>query len=317
MVRILLAIALIAAATSAAPAKPYHVVHGWPVLSLTQVPDEVSAVAVDSHDHVFVLTRGGRQWPATGPADTTAIAGTTVSVFDGPSGRLLATWPGSLFALPHSITVDSRDNVWITDVAWHQVFEFSSAGRLLLTLGQRGVPGEDTAHFNQPSDVAVAADGSIYVSDGYGNNRVAQFDQHGRFQRQWGKKGTGAAEFDLPHALALDGSGRVYVLDRNNRRIQVFDSAGNLLTQWSSGLCAPQDVKVSSNGLVFVANAGRPGVDSTGVVIFDLQGRFRARVGRFGNYDGQFWDLHWLALSKSGDLYTADFAGRRVQKFVR
>jgi len=317
MVRILPAIALIGAAASAAPDKPYHVVHGWPVLPATQAPDEVSAVAVDSHDHVFVLTRAGRKWPDTGPIDTTAIAGTTVSVYDGPSGRLLTKWPGSLFALPHGITVDSHDNVWITDVAWHQVFEFNSAGRPLLTLGQRGVPGEDTAHFNQPSDVAVAADGSIYVSDGYGNNRVAKFDQRGRFLKQWGKKGSGAAEFDLPHALALDARGRVYVVDRSNARIQVFDSAGNRLTQWSAGLSSPQDVKVSSNGLVFVANAGRPGVDSTGVVIFDSLGRFRARVGRFGNYDGQFWDLHWLALSKSGDLYTADFAGRRVQKFVR
>lgn len=318
MIRVALAIGLIAAATSAAPIGLYRVVHGWPVLATNQVLDEVSAVAVDSHDRVFVLTRGGRQWPVNGPVDTTAIAGPTVYVYDGRSGRLLSTWPSSMFALPHSITVDARDDVWVTDVAWHQVFKFNSEGKPLLTLGERGVPGEDAAHFNQPSDVAVATGGAVYVSDGYGNNRVVKFDGAGRFLTAWGKKGAGQAEFNLPHALALDTRGDVYVVDRENSRIQVFDSAGNYLTQWSAGFASPQDIKVSGNGQVFVASAGHPGpLDSTGVVIFDAQRRVREKVGRVGHYDGQFWDLHWLALSKSGDLYTADFSGRRIQKFAR
>ena len=297
----------------------YRVVHGWPMLPTNELLDEVSAVAADSHEHVFVLTRGGRLWPDSGPPDSSAIDAPTVTMIDGPSGRILATWPNGLFALPHSITVDDHDNVWVTDVAWHQVFKFSHDGKLLLTLGERGVPGKDAKHFNEPSDVAVAPDGSVFVSDGYGNNRVAEFSPQGKFLREWGKRGSGAGELDLPHAIALDAARRVYVVDRNNNRIEIFDSAGGFVAHWPEGtFSSAQDVKVGRDGRVFIASAGRSGpIDSTGVVVLDSTGHFLQKVGGFGNYDGQFIDLHWVAVSRSGALYTADFEGRRVQKFVQ
>jgi peptidylamidoglycolate lyase len=279
----------------------------------------VSAVAVDSHDHVFVLTRGGRKWPDKDPLDTTAIDKSTVLVFDGKSGRLMSQWPNRVLAMPHSITVDDRDNVWVTDVAWHQVLKFSHDGKLLETLGQRGAAGEDAKHFNMPSDVAVARDGAVYVSDGYGNNRIVKFRADGAFMKAWGTKGAAAGQLDLPHGLAVSTDGKVYVVDRSNGRIQVFDSEGAHLALWrDSTLKSAQAVRVAPDGRVYVACAGEPGPnDRTGVVIFETTGKVVERVGRFGNYDGQFYDLHWVALSSSGALYTADFEGRRVMKFLR
>ena len=144
----------------------YHVVHGWPVLPENMILDEVSAVGVDLYDNVFVLTRGGRKWPDSDVLDTTPIAVPTVFLFAGRNGRLLARWGENLFALPHSITVDRKDNVWVADVALHQVYKLSHDGRLLLTLGERGIPGDDSLHFNRPTDVAVEPNGSVYVSDG-------------------------------------------------------------------------------------------------------------------------------------------------------
>src|ERR1051326_3194724 len=134
----------------------YEVVHGWPVLPENTILDEVSAVAVDSHDDVLVLQRGGRKWPDSGPLDESPIPNPTVFVFDGRTGRLLKKWGETVLALAHSITVYSKDNVWIADVALHQVFKFSQEGELLLQLGERAVAGDDIAHFNRPSDGAVS-----------------------------------------------------------------------------------------------------------------------------------------------------------------
>jgi peptidylamidoglycolate lyase len=302
-----------------ATSPPYQVVHGWPVLPDNGMLEECSAVAVDSHDHVFVLTRGGRKWPDTDVLDTTAIPAPTVLVLDGPSGRPHATWPAGLFALPHSITIDRDDRVWITDVAWHQVFEFTHDGKLLLALGERGVPGADGTHFNRPTDVAVARDGSFYVSDGYGNDRILHFGRDGKLLRQWGTKGSARGELDLPHALALDAFGNVFVVDRANARIAVFTAAGAYSRELrDASFAGIQDVKIGRDDHMYVASAGTEGlIDHTGVMILNANGQLIEKVGRFGNYDGQFVDLHWVAVAPSGALYAADFAGRRVQKFVR
>jgi peptidylamidoglycolate lyase len=297
----------------------YHLVHGWPVLPDNTILDEVSAVGVDSQDNVLVLQRGGRKWPDSDVLDQGPIAVPTVFLFDGRTGRLLAKWGEKLFALPHGLTVDRQDNVWVTDVAWHQVFKFSHDGRLLLTLGERGKPGDDRSHFNRPTDVAVARDGSFYVSDGYGNSRVLKFAADGEFLFQWGTKGKEPGQFDLPHGIALDAAGRVFVVDRQNARVQVFASNGRYLTQWKgSHFVSPQDIKISSDGTAFVAEGGNDKPpDRTGVLVMHPDGSLVERIGRYGNYDGQFQDPHWLAVGKRGQIYVADFTGRRVQKFVR
>jgi len=313
------AVAVVMLATIAPAQRTYRVVHGWPDLPEGMDLQEISSVGVDSHDHVFVLTRHGRQWPDNDVLDQTPIAGATVVVLDGRTGKLVSTWGGKTFALPHHVTIDSRDHVWITDVAWHQVFEFSHDGTLLRTWGERGVSGADAMHFNRPTTVAVGADGSFYVADGYLNSRVVQFGADGRFIRQWGSKGTAAGQFDVPHGIAIDHEGRVLVVDRANKRVQVFDAIGTYLAEWKGPPFAnPQAIAAGSDGTVYVAEAGRKELpDPAGIVILDRAGTVRGRVGRFGYYDGQFVVMHGIAVGKNGDVYTADFSGKRVQKFVR
>ncbi|HEY6243359.1 MAG TPA: peptidyl-alpha-hydroxyglycine alpha-amidating lyase family protein [Pyrinomonadaceae bacterium] len=296
----------------------YHVVHGWPVLPENSVLDEVSAVAVNSSGNVLVLQRGGRKWPESDVLDQTPIGVPTVFVFDGSTGRLLRKWGANLFALPHSVTVDRQDNVWITDVALNQVFKFSHDGRLVLTVGERGIAGQDHSHFNRPTDVAVASDGSFYVSDGYGNSRVIKFDSGGKFLNEWGKKGREAGQFDLPHGIALDRSGRVFVVDRGNARIQVFDGKGNYLAQWNGPFVSPQDIAIANDGTTFVVDIGDDKLpDRSGLLLMRQDGSLAARFGRYGNYDGQFLVAHGVAVGQTGEVYVADFSGRRVQKFAR
>ncbi|MEK6410511.1 MAG: peptidyl-alpha-hydroxyglycine alpha-amidating lyase family protein [Acidobacteriota bacterium] len=269
------------------------------------------------------MQRGGRRWPDSGVLDQTPIPVPTIFVFDGRTGRLLAKWGEKLFALPHSLTVDRKDNVWVTDVALHQVYKFSPDGKLLLTLGGRGIAGNDSSHFNRPTDVAVAPDGSFYVSDGYGNSRVLKFAADGKFLFQWGTKGNGPGQFDLPHGIALDAAGRVFVVDRQNARVQVFDSGGKYLTLWKGPhFVNPQDIAIRSDGIAFVVDIGDnigndKFPDRSGMLVIRPDGSLVARFGRFGNYDGQFVIAHGVAVGKGGEVYVADFAGRRVQRFVR
>ena len=237
--------ALFAAASASpdmrAPASPratqtysYHVVHGWPILPEGETLGAVAGVAVDSHQRVFVFHRSGRTWPDSDELDPTPIPRPTITVFDGRSGAVLARWGSGLFAMPHGLTIDEHDNVWLTDAALQQIYKFSNDGHLLLARGERGVAGSDPDHFDRPTAVAVAHDGSFYVSDGYRNTRVMKFSSTGDFLFQWGTKGTGPAQFDLPHWVALDGAGNVYVADRENARVQIFNSSGAYLTQWKS-----------------------------------------------------------------------------------
>jgi peptidylamidoglycolate lyase len=297
----------------------YQVIHGWPQLPENSILDEVSAVGVDSESNIFVLQRGGRKWPGNDILDKTLIEVPTIFVFHGRTGALLKKWGEKLFALPHSLTIDSKDNIWVADVALHQVFKFSHDGKLLLTLGESGISGDDTSHFNRPSDVAIASDGSFYVSDGYGNSRVLKFSADGKFLFQWGKKGKGAGEFDLPHAIALDTKGNVYVADRQNKRIQVFDDQGKYITEWKGPpFVTPQNIKIGEDGIAFIIDTGNDQPpDRCGLWILKNDGSVTEHVGRYGNYDGQFLDPHWIAISKSGEVYVADFTGKRVQKFVR
>jgi peptidylamidoglycolate lyase len=296
----------------------YRVVYGWPELPENTMLDEVSGVAVDSKGNVFVLTRGGRKWPDSDVLDQTPVQSSTVFVFDGHSGRLLTKWGEKVMALPHQISIDRNDNVWIADVALHQVFKFSPDGKLRMTIGERGVSGDDNQHFNRPSDVAVAPDGSFYVSDGYGNNRVMKFSANGDFLMAWGMKGKAPGQFDLPHGIAIDTRGHVYVLDRGNRRVQVFDAEGGFLAEWNGQpFVSPQDMIIDAKGNLFVADGGNDQLpDRCGVWRLRPDGSVAGHFARYGNYDGQFVDPHAIAIDQNQAVYVADFSGKRVQKFV-
>lgn len=284
----------------------YQVVHGWPQLPEGFALGQVSGVDVDSHNHVFVFHRGDPP----------------ILCFDGATGKIVASWGDGMFAVPHGLTVDRQDNVWLTDVGHHQVFKFSHEGRLLMTVGARGVPGLDGTHFNKPTDVAITPGGDFYVSDGYGNSRVAKFSARGEFLFDWGRKGDQPGQFDLPHGIALDPQGRVYIADRSNARIQVFDGDGKFLAQWKSAeLGRPWGLTVGPDGYLYVVDGGdmKPKPPDRGrVVKLDLKGNAVDQWGSFGSYDGQFYWAHDVGVAGNGEVYVADVhLGMRVQKFVR
>ena len=313
----LLAISCVAAQNSQS-SELYSVVHGWPQLPDGFVLGQVSGVAVDSHNHVFVFHRAENSWAAD---KTHAIQSPTVLCFDGASGKLLFSWGQNRFIEPHGLRIDRQDNVWLTDRALQQVFKFSHEGKLLLAIGTEKVPGIDATHFNLPADIAFASDGSLYVADGYGNNRIAKFSPDGKFLLDWGRKGSGPGEFDLPHSVAIDAQGQVYVADRNNARIQVFDGNGKFLKEWKSAeLGRPWSLTVGPDNLLYVVDGGdlKPNPPDRGQLLkLDLSGKILAKWSRFGNYDGQIYWGHDLAVGKDGAVYVGDvYHGMRVQKFA-
>ena len=284
----------------------YQVVHGWPQLPEGFALGQVSGVDVDSHNHVFVFHRGDMP----------------VMCFEGSTGKIVASWGDGMFGRAHGLKVDDQDNVWMTDIGHHQVFKFSHEGKLLMTVGAKDVPGLDGNHFNQPTDVAVTSSGEFYVSDGYGNSRVAKFSRDGKFLFDWGRKGDKPGEFDLPHGIALDSQGRVYVADRSNSRIQVFDGNGKFLQHWkSTELGRPWGLRVGADGYLYVVDGGdmNPKPPDRGRVLkLDLQGIILEKWGSFGSCDGQFYWAHAVGVAKNGDVYVTDVhVGMRVQKFVR
>jgi peptidylamidoglycolate lyase len=259
-----------------------------------------------------------RDWSDPFPDDP--IEGATITVFDGATGELIAEWGNGMFIMPHGLEVDSDDNIWLTDVGRHQVFKFSHDGELLLELGVSRMSGADTTHFNLPTDVAVLDDGGFFVSDGYGNFRILKFSSDGEFEFQWGTKGSGEGEFDLPHGLALDGAGRLYVADRSNSRVQVFDREGSFRSEWRRDKVGrPYGIAVDRAGNVFVVDGGDQPTsppDRSRVIKLSSAGLTETVFGRFGNYDGQFQMGHDLAIGKDEAVYVVDIIGKRVQKFV-
>lgn len=280
-------------------------VHGWPQLPEGFALGQVSGVDVDSHNHVWVFHRGDRP----------------ILCLDGATGKILASWGDGMFTTAHGLNADARDNIWVTDAGHHQVYKFSHSGELLLTMGAKGVPGLDGTHFNMPTDVVVNTAGEIYVSDGYGNSRVAKFSPDGKFLMDWGSKGDRPGEFDTPHGIAIDAQGRIYVADRANARVEVFDGGGKFLAQWKGpDLGRPWGLDAGSDGFLYVADGGdlNPKPPDRGrVVKLDLQGKIVDKFGSFGSYDGQFYWAHDVAAGRDGAVYVVDVhLGMRVQKFV-
>lgn len=295
----------------------YEVVHGWPLLPDGFMFGHVSGVGVDSHNHVFVFHRADHS--ILGKTFDEPIAAPVVNSFDGRTGEPVASWGANQFLMPHGLRVDHADNVWVTDLGRQQVLKFTHDGELLMTVGEKGVPGLDGKHFNRPTDVAVAPDGSFYVSDGYGNSRVARFSSDGKFIADWGHKGDGPGEFDTPHGIALDLEGRVYVADRSNGRIQVFTPDGKFLHQWKSAeLGRPWALAFGADSYLYVLDGGdlKPWPpDRSHILKLDLNGNILETWASFGNYDGQLFWGHDIAVGKDGAVYAGDILGRRVQKF--
>ena len=282
---------------------------------------EAAGVAVDAGGHVFVFHRPGRGFD---PAATEPLKDPAVLEIDGDSGQLIRSWGANRFLVPHGITIDAGNNVFLTDVGLHQVFKFSHDGTLQFAIGEPRVGRWDATHFNQPTDVAIRADGSFYVSDGYVNSRVALFDKTGKWLQEWGRKGAGSGEFSNPHGLALvAGSADVIVADRENSRLQVFDRGGAFKRQWAGTADAPTTGRVFSvatdpAGAIY-AGIRRADYDSahTGVIKLDRDWRIVSAIGFGRSGDPVFNAVHDLAIGRDGSIYVAETRTKRVVKLRR
>ena len=295
-----LTLAISASATdwSKVPQLPHRVVENW-----IQLPDgwnlgECGGVAVDGQDHVWIYNRGAHP----------------VVELD-KDGRFIQSLkePGHVSA--HGIKVDAEGDVWLVDVSGHSVMEFSRSGQLKLVIANpgRGSGDNDSQYgFNRPTGMVFKPDGGFYVSDGYVNSRVVEYNNDGIYQRHWGSKGTGDSQFDIAHDVTVDRQGRVYVADRTNRRIQVFDAKGKFIEKWTDvgqpwGLAyAPQE------DAIYMADG-----DANRVVKLDTDGKILGQLGEFGKRAGKFDFAHHIAVDSEGSIYVAEIKNWRVQKFAK
>jgi len=245
--------------TNSAP-NPYRTIENWAKMPDRRTWGATSAVEVDRRGNIWVAERCG--------ANTCAGSNLPSVLEFAPSGKLLKSFASGMFVFPHGFHVDKDGNVWVTDGIppagasgeagkGHTVVKFSPEGKVLMTLGKPGVPGDGPDTFNQPSDVVVAPNGDIFVADGHGgdtNARVVKFSKDGKFIKAWGKKGSGRGEFDTPHAIALDSRGRLFVGDRNNNRIQIFDSEGKFLAEWKQ-FSRPSGIYIDRNDIMYVSDS--------------------------------------------------------------
>jgi peptidylamidoglycolate lyase len=296
----------------------YEELKDWPTLPAGFEMGEAAGVAVDSHGHVFVFHRPGRGFD---PAATELLRDPAVLEIDGATGRLLNSWGANTFLVPHGITIDDDNNVFLTDVALQQVFKYSHDGKRIFALGEPRVGKWDATHFNQPTDVAIRGDGYFYVSDGYVNSRVALFDRTGKWLQEWGKKGTGPGEFSNPHGLSLvPGTTDVLVADRQNSRLQLFDRAGFFKRQWVGAARAQTTGRVFSvaadaDGALYVG-IRREDYDPphTGVVKLDRDWQMVTTIGFGKAGDPVFNAVHDLAVGPDGSVYVAETRTKRVVK---
>lgn len=171
------------------------------------------------------------------------------------SGEFVRSWGEGMFVRPHGFHIDFQGNVWTTDDRAHVVYKFSSQGELLMTLGTAGVRGDGPNEFDQPTDILVAPDGNLFVTNGHGMgaDRVMKLTSDGDFIKAWGSSGSGPGQFNIPHALALDSQGRLFVGDRNNARVQIFDQEGNFIDQWSQ-FGRPSGLAITPDDMLYVAD---------------------------------------------------------------
>jgi DNA-binding beta-propeller fold protein YncE len=281
----------------------YELDASWPKIPEGWSLGLCSDVAVDSRDRVFVFNRARHP----------------IVIFS-QRGDFISSWGECEFKDPHGIFIAPDDSVWLTDTQFHVVTRHSPSGEMLQQLGDRGRcsptvsnRGQNGKPFNMPSGVAISKSGDIFVSDGYGNRRVHRFSAKGELKLSWGAPGTGPGEFALLHNVGIDSQGRVFICDRENSRIQIFNQQGKFLAQWTDVL-SPGDVYMSRDKLIYVAEQGSP----TGVSIFtekgDLVCRWRgARAGMEAP--------HGIWADSKGNVYVAEIGrpghGQRCRKYAR
>jgi len=262
-----------------------------------------ASLAFDARGHLLVLTRGAQPF----------------FEFD-ENGTFIRTFGDNLFTRAHGIRLDANGNIWATDVGAHLVYKLSPQGQVLLTLGTKGEAGEwneaaGSRKLNQPNDVAIARNGDVFIVQGHtpgprGDARVLKFDRTGRFIKSWGGKGKAPGQFEVAHGIAIDAQGLLWVTDRENQRIQIFDADGTFVREQKyAGLPCSLDI---GRQYIYMVNgfAGQ-------IVQLDLSGKVLAATGKAGTGPGEFGEAHFIAVSPKGELYVADSVNSALLKFVK
>lgn len=289
----------------------YEVAVNWEKLPPGYSWREVADVAVDSKDRVYVFNRGGEH---------------PMIVFDS-EGNFLRSWGEGVFShRPHGVTLGPDETLYCSDDGDHTVRQCTYEGKILMTIGVPGKPAGlySGNPFNRCTDVAIdPKTGELYVSDGYGNARIHKFTPDGKLLFSWGAPGTDPGEFKLPHNIVTDKDGYVYVADRENHRVQVFDSKGNFETQWNN-LHRPCGLAISDDQRIFIGELGAGGavdryVPNIGprITVMNTKGERLARIGHlgYGMEVGQFIAPHGLSLDSRGNLYMAEVSWTNISHF--
>ena len=316
-----------------------------PEIAFTSVPDfpklpdgfnfgEVPGVAVNAQGHVFVFPRSNS---ANGPAYAPTAAQLLEFDHDGnflrEIGKGLYAW-----SFAHSVRIDSQGNIWAIDKGSDMIVKFNPQGRVQWVFGRRKESADDETGpwehvnpplppvdglFRQPTDVAWDSQGNIYITDGYINSRVAKFDKDGDWVKSWGAKGTGPGQFNLPHAIAIDSRGRLFVADRDNNRIQIFDQDGKFLDQWKQ-FGRPSGLHIAADDTLYVSdnqsnNERHPGWTRGIRVGSALDGSVAAFIPdpEFDPKRAQETGAHGLAADAHGAIYGAEVYSQSVKKYVR
>lgn len=293
----------------------YRAVPDWAKLPPGWSFEEVVGIATDSRTRVFVFCRGEHP----------------VMVFE-PDGTFVRSWGEGRFVRPHGITIGPADEVYLSDDKGHAIYRFDGAGTLLMTLGTPGRPSETGVEgmdyrtirrggppFNMPTNVAIAPGGDLYITDGYGNARVHVFAPDGTLRFSWGEPGSGPGQFNLPHGIAIDRNGRVYVADRENSRVQIFSLRGEFITEWTD-TARPMQVAIDRHDRAFVCDVGwkaglfpwqtPPATPPRGayVSVFDLEGRLLSRWGGGESpcAPGDFFAPHGICVDSAGAIYVGE-----------
>jgi hypothetical protein len=318
------------------------------VPNLLKLPDrtyfgEVPGVATNSKGHIFVYTRTGVPYATVGSSRTFTHGGSRLFEFD-PAGKFVREIGQGIYGFLSAqvVRIDPQDNIWVVDRGSSLVIKFQPDGRVAMVLGRKpeainvgasgagggrggrggpaalpgaGIPGD---LFNQPADVAWDAAGDIFIADGYGNARIAKFDKNGVFIKSWGSKGAETGQFDTPDSIATDSQGNVYVADRGNKRIQVFDNDGTFKSQISN-VGAPWAICISpgSHQYLFSSNSNETNnLDNGEIYKLELDGRPAGKFGRAGKVIKEFGTVNEIDCRRSNELYVGEIGNWRVQKLT-
>ena len=233
--------------------------------------------------------------------------------FDG-EGKFVRSWGQGDYVRPHGMRLDPDGNIWTTDVNGHTVRKMNLAGEVLLTLGKFGQPGEpEDGLLFEPTDLTVNAEGEVFILVGHGRGtpQLLKYNNHGEFIKKWGGAGTGPGEFDTPHSIVVDQRGQIYVADRQNRRIQIFDNEGSYIKEWAyKGL--PCGLHFTPDYQLYMVSgfAGE-------ILKLDGNGNAIAATGEPGKKLGEFGEAHYMTIAPSGDIFVADTVKPDLHRFIQ